>query len=167
MTSACLPLRQHSQRFLKRVLQAPLRRKERKERWQEKKTLELRHNAEEYDSASPDLSSLKLKYLPTVTPPFILPNGWAPPPEEPPTNPPPFSVVRTSVGRALPVYTDYRSGRSRVLTIVRRVKGDEREFVRDFKVVCGTDKVEKRGGGFEVQGNHIRVVRDWLYGLGF
>lgn len=33
-------------------------------------------------------------------------------------------VSRTAKGKQLPVYTDYKNGRTRVLTVVRKVAGD-------------------------------------------
>ncbi|CAI8011641.1 hypothetical protein GBAR_LOCUS7482, partial [Geodia barretti] len=55
------------------------------------------------------------------------PSGWVPPlgkPAPPGVQPDiPFRVVRSRYGN-LPVYLDYKSGGSRVLTIVRKVEGD-------------------------------------------
>ena len=37
----------------------------------------------------------------------------------------PYFVGRTPVGRNLPVYIDYKNGGSRVITIVRRIDGNQ------------------------------------------
>ena len=51
-----------------------------------------------------------------------------PPPDEPPPETPPdipFHVERTvSDGQALPVYTDYKNGRTKIVTVLRRCSGD-------------------------------------------
>ena len=122
-------------------------------------------------SSSSATNRLELRYPPSLKPAFVLPNGWAPRAEQASLETmevrPPFRVDRTAVGNCLPVYTDYKNNRTRVVTVVRRVKGDMDEFVRECKVVCGTDKVELRGSSFHVEGNHIKAVQTWLYGLGF
>ncbi|CAM9218456.1 unnamed protein product [Phaeothamnion confervicola] len=109
---------------------------------------------------------LPLKFPPTFVPPFELKNGWTPPPEAPPKLP--FGVARTGAGNALPVYTEYKNGRTRTLTVVRKVTGDVEEFQQELGKVCRNAKVEVRQGGkLWVHGNHMVTVRRWLAGLGF
>ncbi len=79
----------------------------------------------------------------------------------------PFNVARTHVGNSLPIYTDVKNGGARVYTIVRRVSGNLDEFVRELRCVCAEDRIIRRGGGFQVPGNHVKAVKNWLYGLGF
>lgn len=107
-----------------------------------------------------------LKYEPTYVPTKVSFNGWSPAPETPLPGLP-FHVKRTAVGLQLPVYRDYRNGRTRVLTIVRRFKGDEAELQAEMSKVCGGKEVALRPGRLEVQGDHAGDIRKWLIGLGF
>ena len=50
-------------------------------------------------------------------------NMWTQPPENQPENIP-FAVERTEIGKALPVYTDYKGGGTKVQTMIRRIRGD-------------------------------------------
>lgn len=50
-------------------------------------------------------------------------HGWAPPTGEVPTGLP-FAVDRAGVAGSLPVYRDIRHGRTKVYTIVRKLRGD-------------------------------------------
>ena len=56
---------------------------------------------------------------------FVPKNMWTKPPAAdaaPLTLP--FAVERTEVGNALPVYTDYKGGGTKVQTMIRRIRGD-------------------------------------------
>ena len=64
----------------------------------------------------------ELKYPLTHVPTTRLANGWTPPPDNPPDLP--FRVQRTATGQFLPVYTDIKNARSRVVTVVRNIDGD-------------------------------------------
>jgi large subunit ribosomal protein L49 len=107
-----------------------------------------------------------LKYEPTYVPEKVSYNGWAPAPEEPLPNLP-FHVKRTAVGLQLPVYRDYRNGRTRVLTILRRYRGDEEELRSEMSKVCEGKEVVIRPGRLEVSGDYSHEVKKWLTGLGF
>ena len=107
-----------------------------------------------------------LKYEPTYVPEKVSFNGWSPAPEQPLANLP-FHVKRTAVGLQLPVYRDYRNGRTRVLTILRRFKGDEEELRAEMTKVCGGKEVVLRPGRLEVVGDFYNDVKKWLTGLGF
>lgn len=98
-------------------------------------------------------------------------------------------VARTEKGQQLPVYTDFRNGRTRVLTLVRRCSGQpqvcgtvwwracwaglsshrvvHQVLARELKKVCGHTDVEVRQGRVEVKGNYRREVKEYLAGLGF
>lgn len=96
----------------------------------------------------------------------FLPSGWAPPTGRTPADLP-FRVTRTEVGKQLPVYTDYRNGRTRVLTLVRRVEGDQDALAGELHKVCEGAPVETRLGRIEVKGYHRQRVKEYLAGLGF
>ncbi|KAG5181592.1 mitochondrial large subunit ribosomal protein-domain-containing protein [Tribonema minus] len=139
---------QHSNTFLRKVVNA-------------KRAREVR-----IETALDAPQTPPLKYIPTAQPAFVLAQGWAPPPEAPPTDIP-FQVPRTGVSAALPVYTTYKNGRTRVMTVVRHVKGDVEEFSEELKKVCNAEVVERRGNSIQVKGNHVKGVQEWLLGLGF
>lgn len=79
----------------------------------------------------------------------------------------PFRVFRTTRGKQLPVYTDYRNGRTRCLTIVRRMRGDVRALADELSLVCDGAAVECRPGRLQVKGNYRGRVTEWLLRLGF
>ncbi|KAG2826465.1 hypothetical protein PC116_g11135 [Phytophthora cactorum] len=107
-----------------------------------------------------------LKFEPTYVPEKVSFNGWSPAPEAPLPGLP-FHVKRTAVGLQLPVYRDFRNGRTRVLTILRRYKGDEQELRDEMSKVCQGKEVIVRPGRLEVVGDHASDIRKWLVGLGF
>ncbi|TMW69467.1 hypothetical protein Poli38472_001623 [Pythium oligandrum] len=114
----------------------------------------------------PEVEVPPLKYEPTYVPEKVSFNGWSPAPEQPLPNLP-FFVKRTAVGLQLPVYRDYRNGRTRVLTILRRFNGDEGELQAEMSKICGGKDVVLRPGRLEVTGDHASEVKKWLVGLGF
>jgi large subunit ribosomal protein L49 len=79
----------------------------------------------------------------------------------------PLQVDRTTVGRSLPVYTDFKNGRTRSLTVVRHVRGDAAAFAEELRRVTGGAEVVVRPGRVEVEGNKAAEVKTWLAGLGF
>ena len=76
-------------------------------------------------------------------------------------------VFRTEAGKQLPVYTDYRNGRTRCMTIVRRFRGDEAELAAELSRVCDNRPVIIRPGRVEVKGNYRGRLCEWLARLGF
>lgn len=107
-----------------------------------------------------------LKYpLREIDPKLVRPSKWAPPMggfEELP-----FRVFRTAKGKQLPVYTDYKNGRTRCLTLVRRFRGDVNELAMEMSRVCDNVPVTIRPGRVEVVGNYHGRVYEWLTRLGF
>lgn len=84
--------------------------------------------------------------------------------------PPPFlllQVLRTAKSNMIPVYSDYKNGRTRELTVVRRVTGDAGALAAELVKITGGAQVEVRPGRVEVAGNRVPEVRAWLAGLGF
>lgn len=129
-----------------------------------------------------------------VRPVTLLPSGWAPPlgadPSLPfqvrrsaapprktrasesltPTLPrPPLlsQVLRTSKGKQVPVYSDFKNGHTRRLTIVRKIVGDEEALAREIYRVTGGAAVAVRPGRIEVEGDRRAELKTWLMGIGF
>jgi len=112
-----------------------------------------------------DFSSLGLKYAPTITPQFTIGwTTWNPPPAIAPDLP--FLVERTGTGQSLPVYLDYKGGGTKVITIVRKLRGDIHDLKQDMEKVVGKE-VKIGVGKLEVEGNFRRVLKVWLASLGF
>ncbi len=114
-----------------------------------------------------DFSTLGLKYPVPPNLKFQLPHlGWSPKPSTPPANLP-FEVERTETGKALPVYTDFKGGRTKVVTIIRKIRGDVGEFKQEIEKVVGDAKVTVRPGKLVVDGNFHKRIKLYLTGLGF
>jgi large subunit ribosomal protein L49 len=75
-------------------------------------------------------------------------------------------VERTVVGDSLPVYTDYKNGRTKVITILRRCGGDVQTLRDEMQKVCDNRTVRICTGRLEVDGNFALRVKYWLIGLG-
>ena len=113
-----------------------------------------------------DFSSIGLKYVPKHTPEVIVKKTyWTKPPASLPTDLP-FAVERTLVGSSLPVYTDYKGGGTKVITILRRCRGDINILKEEMEKVCG-EQVIIRPGKLIVDGNFHMRLKKWLAGLGF
>jgi hypothetical protein len=65
---------------------------------------------------------------------------------------------------------------TKTTTLIKKVKGDREAFIRELRavldlpvpVLAREDALRIRvGGTIEVDGNHVRVVKEWLSGLGF
>ncbi|KAJ1929549.1 mitochondrial large ribosomal subunit [Tieghemiomyces parasiticus] len=80
----------------------------------------------------------------------------------------PYQVKRT-INQSLPVYTDYRNGRTRHLTIIRRVFGDREALMSDLKEGLGTQDItlRKTNGHIWVKGNRRVEVLEFLTKQGF
>lgn len=106
-----------------------------------------------HDAAFPDATALQKR------------SGWTAPPSTLPELP--FLVTRSLTSGALPVYTAYKGGRTKVVTELRRVSGDVGELVRDMEVVCDGREVQVRPGKLVVEGNYHWRLKLWLAKLGF
>ncbi len=79
-------------------------------------------------------------------------------------------IPRTAVGQQLPVYTEWRHGRSKVYTVVKKVDGDVLALAREMAAALNgaalvTPYPDR--GTVVVDGDFSREVRRWLHGLGF
>jgi large subunit ribosomal protein L49 len=77
----------------------------------------------------------------------------------------PYTVRRTRT-KNLPVYTDYKNGGTRFLTIVRNVDGDIQALMRELKELTGSE-VTEAVGRIEVKGRHSAQIKGFLRDLGF
>lgn len=88
--------------------------------------------------------------------------------DQTPTEPgavPAFQVLRSRRGH-LPIYTDFRAGGSRKVTIVRKIAGDVQALGYELERVCESP-VTQFHGRLEVKGLHREKVKEWLWSLGF
>ena len=86
-------------------------------------------------------------------------------PLPPPGEPLPFRVHRSAMGN-LPVYSDTRSGGSKVVTVLRKYQGDVDALSKSVAQLCKSD-VQQFHGRIEVKGKHSATLKTWLTGLGF
>lgn len=77
----------------------------------------------------------------------------------------PFFVKRTPFG-SLPVYIDYKKGRTLTLTQVRNILGDVTELQKEL-ITLTEKEVMERVGRLELKGNHLRLILLYLRSLGF
>ena len=67
----------------------------------------------------------------------------------------------------MPVYTDYRIGGMRKVTVVRRIYGDINEFKMELSKIVSNAPIEEKMGRLEISGIHSDKVKLWLRRLGF
>lgn len=108
----------------------------------------------------------ELKFpLREIDPKTITPSKWAPPMGG--FDDLPFRIFRTPKGKQVPVYTDYKNGRTRCLTLIRRFRGDAHVLAEEMSRVCDNRPATIRPGRIEVVGNYRGRVSEWLQRLGF
>uniref|UniRef100_A0A6B2LU29 Large ribosomal subunit protein mL49 n=1 Tax=Arcella intermedia TaxID=1963864 RepID=A0A6B2LU29_9EUKA len=78
----------------------------------------------------------------------------------------PFKISRTPSSN-LPVYSEFRNGRTRVRTILRKFEGNVEELSQELSAVLGGKEVYHYTGRLEVDGMHREKIKDWLLRLGF
>ncbi|KAJ1830386.1 mitochondrial 54S ribosomal protein img2 [Coemansia sp. RSA 2711] len=80
----------------------------------------------------------------------------------------PYFICRTRF-QSLPVYTDYRNGRTLKQTVVRRIDGDIDALRTDIAAALNLDTVATRGVSRQlvIKGDHALEVRRWLTEKGF
>jgi large subunit ribosomal protein L49 len=124
----------------------------------------IHQSQQPHASATIDFTTLGLKFELTNKLEFTIPRvGWAPkPPVEPKL---PFIIDRSALGY-LPVYTEYKNGRTKVFTILRKCKGDIELLKEDLEKVVGKP-VKIQFGKLVVEGNYTQRIKIWLVGLGF
>ena len=67
----------------------------------------------------------------------------------------------------LPVYTDYKHGRTKVITQLRKDSGDVSALRDELTRVLGGSEVSVKNGRLEVEGNRTQQLKTWLMAMGF
>lgn len=95
------------------------------------------------------------------------PSGWVqranPPPELP------FDIDRSRTNN-LPVYVNYKAGGSKVVTIIRKVRGDLKELEKCVRSRLGDDlhyQINELTSQLHIKGDHKDQVKRLLKELGF
>ena len=65
------------------------------------------------------------------------------------------------------MYTDYKNGRTKIITILRKCGGDVGLLKEEMAKVCDGRDIIVRAGSLHVDGNYHRRLKTWLAGLGF
>ncbi|XP_031557822.1 39S ribosomal protein L49, mitochondrial-like [Actinia tenebrosa] len=95
------------------------------------------------------------------------PSGWVPPTETPPDLP--FFLKRSKMNN-LPVYTDYKAGGTRHITVIRKIKGDLKALECLLHDKLDKDlviQINELTGQVKIKGNHKDKVVSILKELGF
>ncbi|XP_020901961.1 39S ribosomal protein L49, mitochondrial [Exaiptasia diaphana] len=95
------------------------------------------------------------------------PSGWVPPSEKVPDLP--FSIRRSKMNN-LPVYTDFKGGGTRHITIIRRIKGDLKAVEELLRAKLDKDliiQLNELTGQVKIKGNHKDKVVTLMKELGF
>ncbi len=78
----------------------------------------------------------------------------------------PFFIQRSKSGN-LPIYRDYKHGRMKKMTLVRKISGDVEELMIELKKICSNTDIEAKVGCIVIKGLHKQVLTDYLIRLGF
>ena len=96
----------------------------------------------------------------------IATKAWAPKPEKLPTNLP-FLVHRVEGSGGFPVYSRVVGGRTKKVTVIRRIAGDAYALQKELQKLVGPEtKVEVRPGTIVVDGNFGRRIKLYLLAMG-
>lgn len=77
----------------------------------------------------------------------------------------PFSIERT-MHSTLPVYTDVRGGKTKVITVLCKCSGDIDILKEEMGKVCDGKEITVRAGKLLVDGNYVKRLKIWMTGLG-
>ena len=128
----------------------------------------IHQSAQPAQNGDVDFGELKLKYkfVNTISAEDMQKrSGWTAAPSIMPDLP--FHVARSDVSKSLPVYTEYKGGRTKINTVLRKVSGDIKELTLEMQRVCDGNEVEVRPGKLIVNGNYHWRLKLWLAQLGF
>ncbi|TPX71093.1 hypothetical protein SpCBS45565_g01302 [Spizellomyces sp. 'palustris'] len=81
----------------------------------------------------------------------------------------PYLVKRTSKSGWLPVYREFKNGKTQTLTIIRRVDGNVKQLADDLGQFVPSDRIEIKElqRHIVLKGDYLFAVRDWLTARGF
>ncbi|EIE83391.1 hypothetical protein G6F46_005060 [Rhizopus delemar] len=81
---------------------------------------------------------------------------------------PTYHVSRTT-SQGLPVYSEYKNGRTNLLTVVRRIKGDANALLNDLKTDFpeAVAHVNPTTQQVIIKGHHVNELKEWLITKGF
>jgi translation initiation factor 1 (eIF-1/SUI1) len=81
----------------------------------------------------------------------------------------PAYVVSRTVNKGLPVYSDYKNGGTRLLTIVRRVEGDASALMKDLNADFpeAVISINAKTQHVVIKGHHVNEIKEWLISKGF
>lgn len=116
-----------------------------------------------------DFTKLGLTYPVTNSSPGFSISGinWAPKPEKTRSDLP-FAVDRSGPASNFAVYSQLKGGgRTKVVTVVKKIKGDALEFQKELQKVVDGSEIEIRPGKLVVRGNYVKRVKLWLLAMGF
>ena len=111
-----------------------------------------------------DALGLQFKITHDTNSPKIIRTMWSEKPIDTPNLP--FMVDRTAVGNQIPVYIEIKAGGTKVVTMIRKIRGDAEALKKDMELVCGKP-VTIKPGKLQVDGNYSLRLKRWLTGLGF
>lgn len=67
----------------------------------------------------------------------------------------------------LPVYVYKRKNRNEVVTVIRKVKGNEEQLRKELEFLCRCRVSVGKSGFLEVPGQHRRVIKAYLQSIGY
>ncbi|KAI8081925.1 mitochondrial large subunit ribosomal protein-domain-containing protein [Gilbertella persicaria] len=81
---------------------------------------------------------------------------------------PAYSVSRTT-NKGLPVYSEYKNGGTRLLTIIRKIQGDSNALAKDITTDFPEAVVQVNATTQHVviKGHHVNEIKEWLINKGF
>jgi large subunit ribosomal protein L49 len=95
------------------------------------------------------------------------PSGWRPPAQL--TKDIDFFVFRSKTNN-LPVYTEFRCGRQRKFTIIRKVEGDLQVLAHEIRQILPKNtivRVKETSSSVVIEGLYWKQVMKWLTDQGF
>lgn len=81
---------------------------------------------------------------------------------------PAYTVMRTT-NKGLPVYSEYKNGGTRLLTIIRRIQGDSNALVKDLVAdfPAAEVNINPKTQHVIIKGHHVNELKEWLILKGF
>ncbi|CAJ0637485.1 11909_t:CDS:2 [Entrophospora sp. SA101] len=80
----------------------------------------------------------------------------------------PYFIERTQ-NKVLPIYSDIRNGRTRILTVLRRIEGDTEALHKELQKLFPNTLVtiNDNTGHIIIKGDYRHELNDWLTKKGF